>query len=239
MAEATWRPAKRRAGRILAGMTLLLGSPGLAFAAGDGSPASRFPTASVTFEQNATDGDVEVVFKVKGRDDGLAKLHVVAPDGRTVIDFAAPGASAMGIREFVFESPEPTDVEGLKAAYPAGVYRFAGATAAGKELRGESTLGHELPAPTSLLRPGAGARNVPVKDLAIAWTPVAKVSGYVIEIEQDDLGVHLEASLPGSAASFSVPDGFLRPGTEYDLGIGTVSEAGNVSFVETSFTTAE
>ena len=237
MAELTGLVGRSRA-RILAGMTLLLAPPGLASAAGDASRAS-FPIASVIFEQNATDGDVEVVFKVKGRDEGLAKLSVVSPDGGTVIDFTAPGVSAMGIREFVFESPEPTDVEGLKAAYPAGVYRFAGATAAGKELRGESTLGHELPAPTSLLRPGAGARNVPVKDLAIAWTPVAKVSGYVIEIEQDDLKIHLEASLPGSATSFSVPDGFLRPGTEYDLGIGSVSEAGNVSFVETSFTTAE
>jgi len=239
MPEATWRPAKRSGARILAGMTLLLGSAGLAAAAGEGSPPSKFPLASVSFEQNATDGDVEVVFKVKGRDEGLAKLSVVSPDGRTVIEFAAPGASAMGIREFVFESPEPTDVAGLKAAYPAGVYRFAGATAAGKELRGESTLGHELPATTSLLRPGMGARNVPVEALEISWTPVAKVVGYILEIEQDDLGVHLETRLPGSAASFAVPDGFLRPGTEYDLGIGTVSEAGNVSFVETSFTTAE
>ena len=220
-------------------MTLLLGSSGLAFAAGDASPPSRLPIASVIFEQNATDGDVEVVFKVKGRDEGLAKLSVVSPDGGTVIDFTAPGVSAMGIREFVFESPEPTDVEGLKAAYPAGIYTFSGTSATGKELRGESTLSHELPATTSLLRPSAGAHNVPVEDLKITWTPVAKVSGYVIEIEQDELEVHLEATLPGSATRFAVPDGFLRPGTEYDLGIGTVSEAGNVSFVETSFTTAE
>ena len=238
MAEPTRRVGRSLA-RILAGSTLLLAPPVLASAAGDASKAASFPTASVIFEQNATDGDVEVVFKVKGRNEGLARLSVVSPDGRTVIDFAAPGASALGIREFVFESPEPKDVAGLKAAYPAGVYRFAGATAAGQQLHGESTLGHELPATTSFLRPAAGARSVPVGGLEIAWTPVAKVSGYLIEIEQDDLGVHLEASLPGSAASFSVPDGFLRPGTEYDLGIGTVSKAGNVSFVETSFTTAD
>jgi hypothetical protein len=196
--------------------------------------AASFPTASVIFEQNATDGDVEVVFKVKGRNEGLAKLSVVSPDGRTVIDFAAPGASALGIREFVFESPEPKDVAGLKAAYPAGVYRFAGATAAGQQLHGESTLGHELPATTSFLRPGAGARNVPVEDLEIAWTPVAKVSGYVIEIEQDDLGVHLEASLPGSAAASPLTATCVRTG---DLGIGTVSEA-ETSRSWDSFTTA-
>jgi hypothetical protein len=157
-----------------------------------------------------------------------------------VVDFAAPDASTLGIREFEFESPEPKDVAGLKAAYPEGIYRFAGATAAGQELRGESRLSHELPATAAFLRPAAGARGVPAAKLEIAWTPpVAKVSGYLIEIEQDEHGAHLQASLPGSATRFAVPDGFLRPGTEYDLGIATVSEAGNVSFVETSFTTAE
>jgi hypothetical protein len=217
---------------------LLLAALAFAIAADARSDPSRLPVASVHFEQNATDGDVEVVFRVKGRADGLAKLRVVSPDGRTVIDFAAPDASTLGIREFEFESPEPADVKGLKAAYPEGVYRFSAATADGKELRGESTLSHELPATTSFVRPGADARNVPIRGLEIAWTPVAKVSGYIVEIEQDELDVHLEATMPATSASFSVPDGLLRPGTEYELGIGTVSERGNVSFVETSFTTA-
>jgi hypothetical protein len=239
MDEAKRRLARRSAGRILAGMTLLLGAPGLAWAAGEASGASRFKTASVHFEQNATDGDVEVVFNVTGRGEGLAKLSVVSPDGRTVVDFSAPDASTLGIREFEFESPEPSDAKLLKAAYPAGVYRFSGATAAGKELRGESTLSHELPATTSLLQPGLEAENVAVAGSKVTWTPVANVSSYLIEIEQDELDASLKVTLPGSATSFSVPDGFLRPGTEYDLGIGTVSERGNVSFVETSFTTAE
>lgn len=221
-------------------MTLLWAAPFVASAAGEGSGPSRFSTSSVHFEQNATDGDVEVVFRVKGGKQGLAKLSVVSPDGRTVVDFAAPDTSTLGIREFEFESPEPADVKGLKAAYPEGPYQFAGATAAGEELRGESRLSHELPPTASFLRPAAGAGNVAVADLEIAWTPPGgKVSGYLIEIEQDELGAHLEATLPGAATTFSVPDGFLRPGTEYELGIATVSEAGNVSFVETSFTTAE
>ena len=37
----------------------------------------------------------------------------------------------------------------------------------------------------------------------------------------------------------AMPEGFFRPGTEYELAIGTVSPAGNISFVETSFTLAE
>ena len=44
--------------------------------------------------------------------------------------------------------------------------------------------------------------------------------------------------LPGSTARLAVPDGFLVPGTEYKLAIGSVTMEGNASFIETSFTTA-
>src|SRR3990170_1930018 len=139
--------------QILAGIALLLCSHGLALGA-DKEPGSFVPfaVASVRFEQNATDGDAEVVFEVKGGKEGLAKLTVVSPDGRTVIDFTAPNASTLGIRQFRFETPEPGDVESLKSAYPEGVYTFTGATAAGGKLRGESPLNHKLPPTASVLR---------------------------------------------------------------------------------------
>jgi hypothetical protein len=232
------RGIARAAGRALAGAALLLGPAGPGLAADPAEP-SKLPQAAVHFEQNATDGDVEVVFRAKGGREGLARLTVVGPDGRTAVDFRAPDPSTLGIREFEFESPEPSDVAGLKAAYPEGVYRFSGATASGREYRGESRLSHALPPTTSFVQPAEEARNVPVKGLEITWKPVPGVSGYLVELEQDDLGVHLEAALPASATSLRVSDGFLRPGTQYDLGVATVSAEGNVSFVETSFTTAE
>ena len=60
-----------------------------------------------------------------------------------------------------------------------------------------------------------------------------------MEIEQEQLGTSVEATLPSSLTAFAVPNGFLLPGKEYHLGIGTVTSEGNVSFVETSFTTKE
>jgi hypothetical protein len=225
--------------QILAGTALLLGAHGLALGVGKASgPSAPFAVASVHFEQNATDGDVEVVFEVKGGDEGLAQLAVVSPDGRTVIDFTAPDASTLGVRQFRFESPEPRDVDSLKSAYPEGVYTFAGATAAGDTLHGESTLNHMLPAAASFLRPGTDARGVGITDLKITWTRVKNLAATIIQIEQDELDVNLTARLPGSMATFAVPDGFLLSGTEYELSIGTVSQEGNISFVETTFTTA-
>lgn len=202
------------------------------------SPTSKFPKATVRFEQNATDGDVEVVFEVTGRSEGMSALQIVAPDGRAVVDFKAPVASTLGIRQFVFESPEPTDVAGLKAAYPAGRYAFTGATASGAKLSGTADLSHELPATTAFVSPKANAQNVATTNQRISWKPVEGIVAYVIELEQADLDVNLTTKLPGSANSFSVPQGFLTPGKEYQLGIGTVSKEGNISFIETSFTTA-
>ena len=227
--------------QILAGIiTLLLGFHGLAAPSvgKESGPSTPFPVASVHFERNATDGDFEVVFEVKGGDKGLAKLAVVSPDGRTVIDFTALDASTLGIRQFRFESPEPADFESLRSAYPEGVYTFTAASAVGDKLQSKSTLIHKLPATASFLRPEAGARGVGVKDLEITWTPIKGLAAYIIKIEQDELQVSITARLPGSVSKFAVPDGFLLPGTEYQLGIGTVTNEGNISFVETTFTTA-
>ena len=60
-----------------------------------------------------------------------------------------------------------------------------------------------------------------------------------MEIAQAEGNTNITAKLPGSAAAFTVPAGFLIPGTEYELNIGTVSAEGNMAFVETAFTTAD
>ena len=62
--------------------------------------ATRFAIATVHFEKNATDGDVEVVFEVMGGNDGLSSLTVTAPDGRTVLSAGSPDTSTMGLRQY-------------------------------------------------------------------------------------------------------------------------------------------
>jgi hypothetical protein len=200
-----------------------------------GAVARPFPLARVHLEQNATDGDMEVVFEVTGVSKGLATLVVTSPRGRRVIDFAARDSSDLGMREFHFESPEPEDVGALKAAFPEGVYTFVGTTAGGDALRSESRLSHRLPPPTSLLRPAPGSHGLPVLPLEIAWKPVPNAAAYAVQIEQEELNFHVLARVPGSTTRFEVPAAVLLPGKSYHLAIGSESSDGNTSFVETTF----
>jgi hypothetical protein len=201
--------------------------------------ADPFATASVNFEQNATDGDNEVVFQVKAGKEGLAELAIVAPNGRKVVAFAAPDAVTLGMRQFRFESPEPEDIASLKAAYPEGEYVFSGKTFSGASFSGKSTLSHRLPATTAIVSPAAEARNVAAANLQVTWRPVAGLAAYIVELKDDESGSSLVVQLPASATSFAVPGGFLAPGRKYKLAVGTVGREGNISFVETSFTTGK
>jgi hypothetical protein len=201
------------------------------------SAGGLFPVATVHLEQNATDGDMEVVFEVTGGHDGLAELFVVSPDGRTVIAFRASDSTTLGIRQFRFESPEPRDGTSLKAAYPEGVYHFSGKTFSGAKLVGKATLSHRLPATATFVKPIPAAENVSVKDLAVSWSAVAGVASHVVSIKQGEMNVSITARLPGSSTSFAVPHGFLVRGRKYKMAIGTVTHEGNISYVEMIFTT--
>ena len=198
-----------------------------------------FETASVRFEQNATDGDVEVVFEVKGGDAGLLSLKIIAPDGRTVVDFTAPDPTTLGIRQFQMESPEPGDTESLKKAYPEGKYTFTGTDAEGVRFQAAATLNHQLPPTADFIHPKAEAQEVQIEGLIIRWNLLEGVVSYIIEIEQDELEVNVTTILSEEATSFAVPENFLQPDMEYALSIGTVTTDGNISFVETSFTTTK
>ncbi len=198
-----------------------------------------FEHATIRFEQNATDGDVEVVFEVTGGDEGLTRLKVVSPEGDMLIDFTSHGDESMGIRKFVMESPEPGDTESLKKAFPEGAYRFTGIDTEDNGFQGEATLNHDLPGTASILYPEPEGKGVPVENLVVKWEPVEGVAAYIVEVETEEEGMRgkITATLPGTVTSFAVPNGFLAPGAEYKVAIGTVAEGGNRSFVEAVFTT--
>jgi len=223
---------------VMTVVAVMLVMGGLACGAGDQpATAAALELATVHYEQNATDEDVEVLFEVSGDREGLAELTIVAPDGRTVVDFHAPDTTTLGMRKFRFESPEPPNVPRMKAAYPEGVYRFAAKTVSGAAYTGEATLSHELPGLPEFIVPAEEGEGVPFRDLEVKWGAVAGATSYIVEIELEDTIVNLRLALPGDTNHFMVPNGFLEAGTEYKIAIGAMNAAGNITFVETTFTT--
>ena len=198
-----------------------------------------FANANIRFEQNVTDGDVEVVFEIKGDDKGLSSLSVVSPDGRTVFHFKSPDNSTLGIRQFHLESPEPKDVESVKKAYPEGLYKFTGLDEEGTKYYGECTLNHKLPETVSNLKPDSEFPDPGINNLEITWGPVPNIHSYVLEIDQDELEIKITAELPSTITKFILPEGVLKAGFEYALSIGTIAKNNNRSFLEITFTTTE
>jgi hypothetical protein len=228
-----------KASLILAATFTLMPQGNAQTAGQSAGQSASFAVAKAYLERNATDGDFEVVFQAKGADEGLTELKVLAPTGRTVAAFSAPHSAMPGMRQFRFETPEPEAFDVLKSTYPEGVYTFHGLSSSGAKLESRATLNHAFVNTTSFVHPKAEAKSVAVKNLKISWTPVEKAVAYIIYIEQDESEISINATLRGSVSSFDVPDGFLLPGTEYTMGIGTVAANGNTAIIETTFTTAE
>ena len=198
--------------------------------------AAKMSAAKVIMEQNATDGDAEVVFSAVSGSTGFAMLKVIAPDKRVIVDIKAPD-SKLGLRHVDVESPEPADVGAIKQDYPAGEYKFVGTSVAGVELTGTATLSHELPPVAELTHPLADAEDISTKSLTITWKNPGKMSAIQVVLEQEDTGLEISARLPANATSFVVPAGFLQADTEYKVAIGTIAPGGNASFIEAEFST--
>ena len=140
----------------------------------------------MTLEQNATDGDTEVVLFAQGGDVGLDHLKITAPGGRRVAKFDGDGRG-IGIREFLLESAEPPDLDAVLGSFPEGEYSFAGRTVTGDCLKGTASLSHQVVDATELLTPEED-QVVPVNNLVLSWTPVAGVERYVVELNNEDTG---------------------------------------------------
>jgi hypothetical protein len=194
-----------------------------------------FSYVNIHLERNVTDGDIEAVMEIKADDDGLTKLSVVSPNGKTILEFESKDKAIMGIRQFRFESPEPKNENSLKSAYPEGKYIFKGETTSGKKLSGECLLSHKFPAPGKVIQPLSGATDLATSNMKVSWGAVKEVSSFIVYIENDDF--NFTVSLPGSKTTMIVPEGYLEPQKKYMLGLGAQSQNGNISFVEVSFKT--
>ena len=227
-----WAPIsrfQRAAGRGLAVAVPLL------LLAGAAAAEAEFERASIYLERNVADDDVEVRIVATADDGGFATLRIVAPDGRTVIDFRSTG-SKLGIRQFDLESPELRDKTKVLQDFPEGIYRFEGTLVDGSALRAEATLKHAFPAAPTLSVPRSGQTELPVKGAKVRWEPVADAASLEVVLKERKGDRQIRTVLPPGSTTFAIPDGFLVPGSKYEVAVGAIHQGGNRSYQEIEFT---
>jgi hypothetical protein len=203
--------------------------------AGAAAAEAQFEKALIYLERNVADDDIEVRVVATADDGGFAALRVIAPDGRTVIDFKSPG-SKLGFRNLDLESPELRDKAGVQADFPEGTYRFEGTLIGGATLRSEATLRHAFPAAPTLSSPRPGQTELPVKGAKVRWESVADAASWELVLKEYKGAREIRAMLPGSSTVFAIPDGFLVPGAKYEVAVGAIHQGGNRSYQEIEFT---
>jgi hypothetical protein len=199
----------------------------------------EFEYATIHVERNASDGDTEILITAKPLSDlGLKTFTVLSPRWRKAVEVEAPPRSR-GLREFLFETPEP-EASAIFDSYPEGSYLFFGVATNGRQFLAAAELSHELPAAAAILAPTQD-QEVPVGALTVQWTDVPDAAQYIFEFENEsaDPEQSFALNLPAGVTSFEVPAALVVAGSDYQVGVASVHENGNVVFVEVQFSTVE
>jgi hypothetical protein len=211
-------------------------------------------TAKLIVEYNATDEDIGVHGAFD--DQGWSKLCVYDPDGQLVLRVSPQSQlKDLTMAGIFFESREPPidefSFKDLKARFPEGRYNVRALSFDGKQLVGQATFTHDVPAAPTVTAPRDGAEVDP-DDLAVRWKDVTEtvdgepvtITGYeVIITKEQHVDPHgfsrpiYDVHVPPDRNSLSVPDEFFEPGTEYELEVLALERSGNQTISVSFFTT--
>ncbi len=116
-----------------------------------------------------------------------------------------------------------------------------GVSTAGDRFRSVLKLSHDLPPAATILWPKEDAEVAAGVPLTIRWSQVPGIEKFVLEFENESADPEraLTLDLPPGATSFQIPSRLLPAGSEFQIGVLSVAENGNVVVVESAFTTAD
>jgi hypothetical protein len=161
------------------------------------------------------------------------RIMDAARDTRMRVD--CPRESALGVSELTLETGGVTLGEMLQDFAP-GEYLVEALTADGQRIQGTVELSSLFPGPFLVLSPLPG-EAVAAGDVTISWTPSARASAYVLEIEQEELGFTYETKLAAWDTSCTIPEQILRPGECYEYSLVVEGDTDNELELEGSFVT--
>lgn len=186
--------------------------------------------ASLIFESNGHEGEVEAVLSVESIK-RISKLTVFDPEHRPIFRLDV-GNGGPGFSEIESETSE-FSMAGGDHALPAGTYVVQARTVNNEWLSTDVELSHAL-LPAATLT--AVTQNTDSKNTVLEWSSVNGVQAYRIEIEQETLRFELEVKVPGDITRLELPTDLLQPGEEYEIEISVEADNGNITVSESMFT---
>lgn len=237
---------------IAAGALALAALPTAAVAAPDSGGVAKsaaqpesvpFATSELRVEINSTDGDAGLQVDLDG--EPWSSIEIAAPNGRTILDIRGRAQlGTFGLTELFSESSEPPfdelPIEEFKAMFPEGTYTFSGRTVEGQRLTGSAVLTHAFPAGPTVTSPRADATVDPTA-LLISWegaeAPGIDIVAYQVIVTGGATDRTLEAEMPATARSFTVPADFVEGESEYKVEVLAIEASGNQTLTEVPFFT--
>ena len=97
-----------------------------------------------------------------------------------------------------------------------------------------------MPPAVVILNPEEDA-ELSTDGLTLEWSAAPGVREYIVEFENESAEPQqaLRVNVPASQNRFAVPASMLVPGSEFQVGVGSVAQNGNVVFSEITFSTAD
>lgn len=212
----------------------------------------EFSETQIFFEENTTDGDLGIQFKLDG--EPWRRVWIFQPDGRLFANVRVGGnARVIGLTEVFSESAEPSFDElprdEFLDLFPPGEYTMLGLLKDGGLLLGTADLTHDFPAAPVITAPMMDEEVDPDEPLIVSWNTVADPNPpdsviiryhVVVEKDEDDELSRVFAidMLPGEN-SVTVPAEFLEPGKDYKAELIAEETSGNKTIAELEFATEE
>jgi len=201
---------------------------------------AQLSISRIYWEYNASANDLGVHVTLDG--ENWKRLKILKPDKSKIFEVKGSGPyHDLGMTELFFEGAEPNlddfPLADLLALFPEGVYDFEGLTVDGRDIEGEGTFTHAIPAGPRV-RAQQGANDF----LRISWSEVTSppagfpsrpivISGYQVIVGK------FQVTLPGSARSVTVSPEFvasLAPG-EQPFEVLAIEVGGNQTLTEGVF----
>lgn len=208
-------------------------------------PPIPFSAAKILIELNATAQDAGIQMLIDG--EGWRQVQVYSPAGEKLLDVRPRGSvGVIGITELFFESAEPSlqdlPLEELLEMFPEGEYWVFGRTAEGQRMWGTAVMSHDIPGGPNVVTPVEGGvtdRNNTVIDWDRVPDPEGgHIRGYQVIVELPEPLRIFSVDLPANVTGVRVPVAFLQRGTEYKFEVLAITESGNQTITESTFSTA-